>query len=292
MIASFFSGLAALVFWQAGLLVIIILFDVFVNSKDMRRASKVAIFIFLVLVGVVTPWVLYVWSTGSGYVPSLVPIDAWPETGTLFFLPIVLMAVTALGTLFPLEKSREELLKFIPLLLWVGAFLVAGAVSSTIDLYYMTLPAIVILGFHGMRRILEKFGKQHAIMMVSLAITTIIVLVNQLQFFTSAYPRIRNVIAENRELEQIGVWLKVHMNDGSISAERNGIIGYFTQTDVEPLSTKPTTRYVVSARDDVPGYELAFPGGGTPRLMPGEAHFALWEFPTPSAPPQKKDQRD
>lgn len=290
LLASVFSGVASLVFWQAGLLVGIIAIDVFINSRDARRAGKVAISMLLVLFGMVVPWLLYAWSTNSGLVPSLVEFGAWPERGFLFFLFVVLTAVTALGSLFPLEKSREEILKFIPLLLWVGLFLVFGAASQTVDLYYLTLPAVTILGFNGMRRFLEQSGRQRSVMVFSLLLTTLIVLVNQIQFFGSGQTFIRKTISQNRELEEIGVWLKVHLTNESVSADRNGIVGYFAQTRVDQGQERPTTHFVVTDQRNLRGYKEIFSSADAAEIATGASHFALWEcLQTPvSGPPEKK----
>jgi len=294
LLASVFSGIGSLVFWQAGLIVVVILFDVFINSRNTQRAVKVAISILMVLFGTVIPWLLYAWSTNSGWVPSLVEFGAWPERSLLFFLPIVLLAITAIGSLFPFEKSREEILKVIPLLLWVGLFLLFGAAFQSVDLYYLTLPAVIILAFHGLRRVLDRSGRQRSTMFFSLLLTTLIVLVNQIQFFGSSHVFIRNTIAQNRELEEIGVWLKVNVTDESISTERNGIIGYFAQMPVYQRQEEPTAHYVVTDQRVVRGYTKIFSPANTTEIAAHASQFGLWESSgtRASEPHEKKEQQE
>ncbi len=289
LLASIFSGVASLLLWQAGLLVGIILFDVFINSRDARRAARVAISILLVLFGMVVPWLLYAWNTDTGFVPSIVGFEAWPESGFLFFVPIGLLVFTGFGSLFPLERSRQEVLKFIPLHLWIGLFLVTGASTQSVDLYYLILPAVLILGFHGLRKFLEQGGRQRSIMAFSLLLTAVIVLFNQIQFFRYGNEYIRDTITQNKELEEIGVWLKVHMVDESISTQRNGIIGYYAHTPVQQEGGNPTTHYVVTDQRDLRGYTRIFSPASANEIASGISYFALWKLAgTPAEEPTDK----
>ncbi|MEO8168000.1 MAG: hypothetical protein ABI623_07125, partial [bacterium] len=143
-IAAILGSLATLVLWQAVGIVIVIMVDVFLNSLDKRRATKLMASVGLIFFAISLPWILLSTRTGN-ILPVLYGMsDLGGQQG---FLGLYILAgIGVVGFGYVLTRDREEMRIHVAGLVWIVSAL-------AMQVWLLATPLIVVYGFFGLQKI-------------------------------------------------------------------------------------------------------------------------------------------
>jgi hypothetical protein len=270
---------ASLMSWYAAGLMVGVVADVLVNSRDRRRGIMVAFASTMVFLVMILPWVLYATWAGLPVVTGTRPLETGLGGSAAAMASLVGAGVLALGLLLREPGSatgRHPLLQLFGLLWSTGWSIAVGFVWDGGALS-VALVVLVIFGFAGLARMLRRLsGDQPAYGPAILAAAGLL-LVTQAEFLTVTRPAMERTVADNDDLTSIAYWIRSGVPEGAtLAAERPGFLSYVLDREIGGPSRSERPEYLVSAADDLPGYEMVY--RPAPELPPADdgKHFKIW----------------
>ncbi|MBI4536123.1 MAG: hypothetical protein HY708_07580 [Ignavibacteriae bacterium] len=282
-LAAFTAGLCMMVFWQAVGLMLFLVVDVFINSIDRRHALNTALSATVVFVTALLPWIVFAIWRGVHPIAALVPLNEFPPVSITMSIALgVLVLMMGSGIYFLTSSGgdgRRILTNQIAPALWILWLLVVG-ISGNEELLFLITPLLVAYAFLGLVQLIRQMRLQSLGYMLPFVITGLLLAQNQLTLISNTSLEMTRSNEHSSELRSIAYWLTANAETSvSVSAERRGIIGYYTDRPIgrfEP-GTAPQSDLVVTAARNIDGYELAFrPIREHSELTEHDGHFAVW----------------
>lgn len=278
-VAPFMLGLCTLVFWQAVVLLIPLWMDIWINSVNKRRAAKVALSACIVYCSSLLPLVLYSWSSGTKGLPTMLQVAELPHisvmaAGILGLLGLV--GVTGFGLVMrSSEKGIEALRTSCGVVAFMITLVLVGFAYRS-QVWLAASPVITVYAYYGFAEILNRIRKQRLLYSLSFVLTGLLIVHLQIEYQRMNKPSMAAAVEQNVELRILSEWLRTNSSNGnSVCAEQPGIVGYYAERPVDPLSEnkEPACALVVTSRREVAGYDLAF----RPVAPPDDGrHYAVW----------------
>jgi hypothetical protein len=263
-LASILIGLCTLVFWQAVGLLLFLLADIWLNSIDKRRASKVMASAALIFLSVLLPWLLFAMLYGFPVVPMLVPLGEF--TGITVWIGIALaveVGLSTVGITFLMRSAVER--KHIvrtqsAVWLWMLWLAFVGSVGMK-ELWLMAIPLFIMYAFFGLKRLLDAISRTHFVQPVMFALAGLLIALAQFEFHTVTRTAMENSIDQAQQEMSIAYWLKSTMpQDATIVADQPGRLGFYLGKAVSYPGRGATALadYVVTTASPIEGYEIAY----------------------------------
>jgi hypothetical protein len=141
----------------------------------------------------------------------------------------------------------------------------------------VALVVLVILGFAGLARLLRRLSGDRPSYGPAILAAAGLLLVTQAEFLTVTRPAMARTVADNDDLTSIAYWIRSGVPEGaSLAAERPGFLSYVLGREIAGPSRGERPEYLVSAADDLPGYEMVYrPAPEEPSADDGK-HFKIW----------------
>jgi hypothetical protein len=270
---------ASLMAWYAAGIMVGIVADVLINSRDRRRGIMVAFASTMVFLVMILPWVLYATWAGLPVVTGTQPLATGLGGSAAAMASLAAAGVLALGLLLREPDSatgRNPLLQIVGLL-WTTGWSIAVGIVWDGGALSMALVILVILGFAGLARMLRRLSGDQPTYGPAVLAAAGLLLVTQVEFLTVTRPEMERTVADNDELTSIAYWIRSGVPEGaSLAAERPGFLSYVLNREIGGPSRGEWPEYLVSAADDLPGYEMVYrPAPELPSADDGK-HFKIW----------------
>ncbi len=142
---------------------------------------------------------------------------------------------------------------------------------------YLALVIVVILGFAGLARMLRRLSGDRPVYGPAILAAAGLLLVTQAEFLTVTRPMMERTVADNDDLTSIAYWIRSGVPEGaSLAAERPGFLSYVLDREIGGPTRGERPEYLVSAADDLPGYEMVY--RPAPELPPADdgKQFKIW----------------
>ncbi len=277
--APFIFGLCTLVFWQAVVLLVPLWMDIWINSVNKRRAVKVVLSACIVYCSSLLPLVLYSWSSGSRVLPTMLRVVELPQMSVIAAVILGLLTLLGVAGLGLVMKSSEKGLEVLRTNGGVVAFTITVILVSFVyhsQVWLGALPLIIVYAYAGFAVILKRIGRQRLLYSLLFVITGLLVVHLQIEYQRTNKPSMAAAVEKNAELRILAEWLRTNSsNVSSVCAEQPGIVGYYAERPVDPLSDneEAACALIVTSRREVAGYDLAF----RPVAPPNDGrHYAVW----------------
>lgn len=272
LLAAIMAGLATLTSWQNVMLLPILVFDAYVNSRDRTRSMKVMDSIVLVFFSVVLPWVLYCLYSGKPIVPNEVGVTGVP---TLFpqlsFLMVMLVGVMFVGVVVLASRERQLLRTHTALLLWI-----ALAAFTHHVMFALVLPLVVVYAFFSLQHALSVFRRGMLAPVATIVLTAAILAYNQLVMFPATAREMDAVAALSAEVKSAALWLRSNTAEQEAVNAPDGyadVVAFYSARRVGDADA----RFLVTAQTSVDGFELVFdPVEHNPALLTGSMRYKVW----------------
>lgn len=265
-----FSALLTLTRPEAGILVVLILADVYLNSVDKKQGRSMLLALALLYGALLIPWVIYAFVTFGTIVPNTAlakaamakHIDdfAWTLTDTVKTLAVsdgLVIIVFVVGMIL-LFRKRETIVEFmtgkpeseqkavssaewmrfhsLPLM-WIAALPVVYVITNAnvVSRYLLLIiPVIIVYAFAVLWRTLALLGKKSIRGVTALAFTAIILLQNQVIYYTYVKPSIEAFSQGMQEcFIPIGRWSRAYTpEDTVVFVPDIGAIGYHAERTI------------------------------------------------------------
>ncbi len=266
-IATVFGSLAALTAWQAAAVVLIIMVDVYLNSVDKRRATKLMVSVVLIFLAISLPWILFSTQTGN-FLPSLNEMPGIIGGQALVGM-YILSGLAVAGVIYVLIREREELRVHTAVVLWI-------VLSLALNVWLLAAPLIVVYGFFGLQKISSNVSEAARTYVLALVLTTGLLLHHQFLAFPQLRAAMHESIEETEELKAIALWLRTNVRDDEhiqMPDGHEGVLRFYS----ERMTGDANASYVVSTTVNIPNAVLAFdPTREVVGLRAASAHSAVW----------------
>ena len=264
-IAAVFGSLAALVVWQAAGVVIFVMVDVYLNSVEKRRATKLMVSVGLIFFAIALPWILLSTRTGN-VLPRLYGMTE--IVGQQGLLGIYILSGLAIaGFSYVVIREREEVRIHAAGVLWIVSALM-------LHVWLLAAPLIVVYGFFGLQKISSNISDGVRRYVVALALTTALLLHQQFLAFPEMRLALRESAEETDELKSIAMWLHTNVKDDEriqMPDRHEGVLRYYS----ERLSGNGN--YVVAAAANISNAELAFdPTKNYAGVRSASIRYSVW----------------
>lgn len=283
LLSALMLGLATLLFWQAVAAMVILLWDVWWNSSDPRRRTRMMLSSALLYVCVLLPWLLFSGVLSAPPIPWLVPLGdfptlSWP-TGLAAALPAVVAAAGAIATLRSPHHDAIPRKSHVIVVIWAAWFVLCAALWGW-DYWLMALPVIIVYAFAAIQQYSAAVRPGSSYMQAFL-LTGILILLHQGAFTVATRPVMARTEKDSGELAELAYWVKNGVPDeATVSAENPYLLAYYSGRPVSPWDPagRASTDYVVSAEEEVWGYDAVHRASSFERdeLLAGAGRFAVW----------------
>jgi hypothetical protein len=279
LLAVVFIALTSLMAWQAAGMLVGVVVDVLVNSRDRRRGVMVAFASAMIFIAALLPWVLYATWSGLPIVTGIHHADPGLTGSAAAKATFAGAGLLALGLLLrepQAAERRHPLLQVTGMLLSVAWLAAVGLVWEG-GFLLIALGVFIVLGFAGLARMLRRLSGDQPAYGPAILAAAALVLVAQLEFLTVTKPGMEKTIADNDDLISIAYWIRSGVPEGSrLAAERPGILSYTLGRDIPRLERTDRPEFLVSSAEEIDGYELAYTPKVTDQVPDGEGHFKIW----------------
>jgi arabinofuranosyltransferase len=256
LLAAAICGFLALVRPEGIGLFIIIIGDLFLNSIDKRLVVRIGLRAVLVFVVIVAPWFVFAESVFGTVIPntalaksSLPPDITYIGAVGLFIgrtiaissILELILAMVALVVMTKAREYREIRLHFAPLV-WVVSLIViyVGIEADVVSRYLLlVLPFIVIYGFFGLKKLLEKLQwAPRFSVSVALVFAAVILIQNQYVYQVKVKPHMTQFANGVEEcLTPIAMWLDENSPKQAVVVSPDvGVIGYWSNRKICDLA--------------------------------------------------------
>ncbi len=264
-IAAVVGSLATLVLWQAVGVVIVIMVDVFLNSVEKGRATKVMASVGLIFFAISLPWILLSTRTGN-ILPVLYRMnELGGQQGFLGLYILVGIAVVGFG--YVLARNREEMRIHVAGLVWIVSAL-------AMHVWLLATPLIVVYGFFGLQKISSSIADGGRTYILALTLATALLLHQQIFALPAMRQAFNKAADETEELKSIGVWLRTNVKSDEqieMPSSHEGLLRYYS----ERLSGDGS--YIVSADVNLTNVGLAFDPRQNEIVLDGaQKHYSVW----------------
>jgi hypothetical protein len=270
---------ASLMSWYAAGLMVGVVTDVLVNSRDRRRGIMVAFASTMVFLVMILPWVLYATWAGLPVVTGTQPLETGLGESAAVMASLTGAGVLALGLLLrePGSVSGRHPLLQLSGLLWAAGWSLAVGYVWDGEALSVAVVVLVILGFAGLARMLRRLSGDQSAYGPAILAAAGLLLVTQAEFLTVTRPAMDRTIADNDDLTSIAYWIRSGVPEGAtLAAERPGFLSYVLGREIPGPSRGERPEYMVSSADDLPGYEMVYrPAPELPSADEAK-HFKIW----------------
>ncbi len=283
LLSALVLGLGTLIFWQAAGGFLLLLCDAYLNSTTPRHRVRVALISALVYICTVSPWFLFVVLRSVPPIPWLVGLDDFPAWSLATVVATVIPALVAAAALVGMmrQSHSDELTRqsHVIVILWACWFLACSGFWGW-DFYMIALPVVIIYAFSIVQQ-LAPISRPATAYAQALLLTGFLILLHQLAFNYAVKPAMVNTEKDSEELVELAYWIKNGVPDeASVSAKRPDLLGYYSGRPVGfwNAAGNPSTEYVVSAEEDVWGYNVVQRASRfvEDEILPGAGRFAVW----------------
>ncbi len=277
LLASVLSACCLLLAWASAVLLGIVLFDLMVNSIHRRRAAKMAGALLLTVAGVLLPWFLTAKFFGLGMLPSSPPADLSADPFTAAALAL-LVAVGGIAFLIPPAVGGWHRLRENGAAVALIVFLLSAGITFSQAYLLIAFPLCLAYALRGVRVMGSPVTGEKGVYLWSLILTGCVLLLNQLSYSMVAKPEMNRVIEESSTYAQVGGWLKRHAPEhATIAAEYPGIVGYYADRTITPLSGDKNADFVIARICPDREYDRRFvPQGNDPLLVLKGEPLVVW----------------
>ncbi|MDI6778847.1 MAG: hypothetical protein QME25_01430, partial [Bacteroidota bacterium] len=250
LVAIIFVALLNLIRPETFLLTILVFVNIFINTIDKKRATKIIGVGFLLFGVVLLPWLVFAYLNFGTIIPNTAMAKAglgfklddfqWTFTDlfkTLLITEALTFFIVIIGFIFLLLdsfKSRDWLrVNILPISWAFGLILLYLLTQANIISRYLLLiiPVFIIYSFWFTIFILNKFKLERFIFSVLFLLTTLIMLQNQFLFHKYVKTNINSFTDGMREcFIPIGNWLRENTpEDATVFIPDVGAVGYYSQ---------------------------------------------------------------
>ncbi len=250
---------------EGGLLFLLLLVDIFLNTIEKRRAARIVLRAALIFSVIVFPWLIYAQLAFGTIIPNSMgaksALDADFGGMTSVALSIgktvitsnaveLILAVIAVGLMFKKKLFSELREHFLPLA-WIVVLPIVymGSEVGVVSRYLLLVfPLITVYGFLGLKRLTEIFGRIAPYgISIALVLTALILVQNQYvyqKYVKSHMARFSDGVDEC--LVPIAMWLKENTPTSTVVVAPDvGAIGYWSERkicDIAGLITPEMSR--------------------------------------------------
>lgn len=284
LISTCFISLAALVFWQAMGLMVLIIADVYLNSIDPRRAAKMGVAMVLIFTGTLAPWFVFASLRGMSFLSVIPSVEAFTGTAPVdYVIPLLLVFVVALGAVFLWRSGVEGQAKLRALVPLFGATIWFGVVwrVSGVNSVYFGMVYVMILAFFSLWIIAQHKGGRWAYPVV-LVFAGLLLIAFQTQYNLRAKEMVNNAISRSEELSSIGYWLRSRVQAGEmVVSEEPASLSYYSGCAVNSSDVVATglAMYVVASNNPGQYFERVYDPVPLVSVTTGilSNHYAVWK---------------
>ena len=283
LLATLFTGLCTLVFWEGIALFFILIIDIWLNSTSKRRGIKVIGSAVLVYVAVLLPWLLYSIAVRSSFITLLVPVGEFPEVSWKETVSMAVIGVLTVAGVALLTRRLEERAAFMrnqsAALAW-GLLACCIGLYGGSDLWMLAIPFGVAFAFQGLKQSLIRWNKPGAVYSSAFLLTALLLALSQATFTGVARTAMVEGIEASQQLIPISYWIRSHIPDDATvcAVYRPEILSYYAERDVTCADRSKTDRkreerdYVVDNAATMDGFDLVYTTG-----IAGPTHvYGVW----------------
>lgn len=273
LLATVFTGLCSLLFWEGSVLFVILAVDVWLNSTQKPRAWKVIGSTVLVYLSLLLPWVLYSVMAGVSVIPRLQSFGDFPGFGWREVVALSVTGVLVLAGVLPQMRGSERiafLRNHFASLAWGIAAACISVFGS--DLWVLSIPLAVMFGFHGVKQLLMSNNMPGRVYPGALLLSALLLALSQASFVGSAREIMAQEIEESVQMIPIAYWIKAHVPvDATIhTVRRAGILSYYAGRDI--VWDRREGDYSVDSVQTKEGYEVMY----IPEIAGTVSTYGVW----------------
>jgi hypothetical protein len=271
-------GIATMITWQAGGLLIGLVVDSVVNSRDRWRGVTVGFAVLMVFIAMILPWILYASWAGLPVLTGLPPVDI-PTVPSLAvwvtMLFAVIMGVLGYAADGAAGGARPAFLNHLGLLCVITWCLAAGLMGES-DLWRLAVPCLLALVYFGLERYRRWRSGAAPSYGTALVFAAALLIAAQAEFLLQTKPTMRDTATETEDLISIAYWLRSGQPAVRFSAERRGVVEYYVRRQAMAPGTGEQPDFVVSAAPELQGYEMVY--APPLQLEPGRSgkQYKVW----------------
>jgi hypothetical protein len=284
-VSSVLAGLAALVFWQALLLVPILAADAVANFTEPEKRAGRALQVTAAAAAVAALWPAIALATGRGMVSWMPPLrELTPPTVSGFLIYGLEAAACLAGGFLLLRRGKHGRRIILALLPAVAVLLVfaAASVAGGREIWRMALPLLFAGALFGVRIVFSELNRVYAVYPVAFLLAGLTLIANQMEVQARLGDTMAGTASRNDELAAISVWVRSHAPAAApLYADVPAVVAYYAGRPVLPSSdhTAGDGGMVVSPRMPAPGYVALYrlPASIAAQDVPGS--YAVWRKP-------------
>jgi len=255
-VAGFIAGVLTLVRPEGALLLVILVADNFVNSRDRRRSLSDALRMAAVFLIPVLPWLVFAFGEFGTILPntlrakfgwtvsiSELSSTTWAILRQLGATQALTAIVATVGSIVLLRGRHWDRIRaeFFPAL-WVVSlilFYVLGDIQVVSRYLLLAIPFVVLGAFWALRRMAElRIVSQQLAGITAIGLCLVSVAQNQYVYESRIVPHLRGFERGTTEvLKPIGFWLNAHAPaQATVLAPDVGVIGYVSQRAIADVA--------------------------------------------------------
>jgi len=283
LLATLFTGLCTLVFWEGAVLFFVLIIDIWLNSTSKRRGIKVIGSVVIVYGAVLLPWLLYSIVIQNSFLTLLVPVGEFPEFSWRETVSAAVVGASTIAGVVLLTHRFEERVAFLrnqsAALAWGLVACFMGLYGGS-DLWMLAIPFGAAFAFQGLKQSLIRWNKLGSFYSLAFLLTAFLLALSQATFTGVARTAMSDGIEASQQLIPISYWIKSHVpNDATVCAmHRQGILRYYAERDIMCADRSKTDRkrdeydYVVDNAMTMDGFDLVY----TPGIAGSTHAYGIW----------------
>ncbi len=271
-IAAIATALASLVVWQAALLLVVLMLDASMNSKNPGRSHKLIATIAMIFGSGILPWVLYSFYVGAALIPNELVDGAIDLLSPQVLFELVLfVGLMFVAVVWMASRHRTALRMQSPLILWI---VVASFAHR--QMFVVTLPLIIVYAFFAIHTIIETFGKKNLGYLGVLVFTGLSLAYNQFVVWPATQRAMESTVIVTDEVRAVAMWVSVNVGqDDEIRAPsgHEGLVRLYAQRNLGG----DAAGILISNLPSINGYDVTFdPLQGSTDAARGSSHYRVW----------------